>query len=319
MEDKEYENTYETIRKVFEELNRSGIRAYMVGGISVAIQAQTDLYRKNEDLDLMVSINQLQQLIESLKSLGYTVEDRRKNNTRNFTDKDGMFHAIDHELNASIDSLNMLGIGIFTYKESDGQVILSSYSYNEEEQLCVGRKTVMPKELFDLMYSSEEIEYKGTKVRTQSKEFLYLKKSAGNRDKDKLDTKIIESVLDEDSQRKIARIRKLQKRVEEYRVVYDENGNIESFEKLPSIEEKVEQFITRFVSDHEGLSDDEIKRLLLSDETVQAVTRRDEDLRVIIDKLMEIKTNNNLAEVARKITHDYIFSDEIVDNSKDER
>ena len=79
----------------------------------------------------------------------------------------------------------------------------------------------MPEELFDLMYSSQDIEYKGTTVKCQSKEFTYLSKSSGNREKDKLDASVIEQYIGENEKKKIDRIKKLQKRIEKYRNTYD--------------------------------------------------------------------------------------------------
>ena len=47
----EYHTTYDTLSKIFGELD--DIEAYLVGGISSAIQTNQDLYRKNSDIDIM--------------------------------------------------------------------------------------------------------------------------------------------------------------------------------------------------------------------------------------------------------------------------
>ena len=39
--------TYETLKRVFEKTNEKEIKVYLIGGISAAIQANVDLYRKN--------------------------------------------------------------------------------------------------------------------------------------------------------------------------------------------------------------------------------------------------------------------------------
>ena len=44
----EYHTTYDTLSKIFGELD--DIEAYLVGGISSAIQTNQDLYRKNSDI-----------------------------------------------------------------------------------------------------------------------------------------------------------------------------------------------------------------------------------------------------------------------------
>ena len=94
----EYHRTYDTLSKIFGELDN--IDAYLIGGISVAIQTNQDLYRQNSDIDIMCREDQLPFLIESLQHSGYIVDDRRGIRTRNTTDVNGQFHARDHELNA---------------------------------------------------------------------------------------------------------------------------------------------------------------------------------------------------------------------------
>ena len=118
----DYSSTYTTIKKVYSEINKNGINAYMIGGISSAIQAGIDLYRQNDDIDLMVSKEDLLQLIEGLQNIGYSVEDKRG-------DSAGVFHPADHELNADINSSDMLGVGIFVFERKEGTVIINSYAY----------------------------------------------------------------------------------------------------------------------------------------------------------------------------------------------
>ena len=43
-----YHSTYDTLLKIFGELD--GIDAFLVGGISAAIQTNQNLYRKNSDI-----------------------------------------------------------------------------------------------------------------------------------------------------------------------------------------------------------------------------------------------------------------------------
>lgn len=316
MED--YSSTYATIKKVYSEINKNGINAYMIGGISSAIQAGIDLYRQNEDIDLMVAKEDLPQLIESLRSIGYKVEDKRGHLTDNYVDADGTFHPADHELNADINSLNMLGVGIFGFERKNGTVITNSYAYEENAQAVIGNQSVMPEELFDLMYSSEEIEYKGTPVKCQSKEFTYLSKSSGSREKDKLDASVIEQYIGEDEQKKIDRIKKLQKRIVRYRNTYDKDGNIISSEKMPSMEEKIEKYISGIVMQNEGKTVEEIKQIILSDESVQRLMESDEDIRNIMAQWNNTQIDGNIAETAKNIAHDYYYSDESVVEDKSE-
>ena len=125
----DYPSTYTTIKKVYSEINKNGINAYMIGGISSAIQAGIDLYRQNDDIDLMVSKEDLLQLIEGLQNIGYSVEDKRGILTGNYVDSAGVFHPADHELNADINSSDMLGVGIFVFERKEGTVIINSYAY----------------------------------------------------------------------------------------------------------------------------------------------------------------------------------------------
>lgn len=305
----QFSSAYSTIDKVYTEINKNGINAYMFGGISSAIQAGIDLYRQNEDIDLMVAKEDLPQLIESLRKIGYKVEDKRGQLTENYVDAEGTFHPADHELNADINSPDMLGVGIFVFERKDGTVITNSYAYEEKAQAVIGNQSVMPEELFDLMYSSEEIEYKGTPVKCQSKEFTYLSKSSGNREKDKLDASVIEQYIGEDEQKKIDRIRKLQKRIVRYRNTYDKDGNIISSEKVPGMEDKIANFIGGIVAQNAGLSNEELKEVILANEAVRNYMERDEDIRNIMNLIQSSSIEGDLAESSRKIAHSYIFDD----------
>lgn len=237
----EYHTTYDTLTKIFGKLDN--IDAYLIGGISAAIQTNQDLYRQNDDIDIMCREEQLPVLIKSLQDSGYSVDDRRGIKTRNATDVNGQFHAMDHELNADTRSQNFLGVGIFTYSIKGNEVITHSYAYNEKEGRVIGIENVMPKELFDLMYDSNVVDYKGIKLKTQSKEYIYLTKSRGKREKDQLDASVVETSLDSESREKIARIKELESKVKKYRLCFDKDGKIESREKLPSFEDKVNSYL----------------------------------------------------------------------------
>ena len=312
----DYSSTYTTIKKVYSEINKNGINAYMIGGISSAIQAGIDLYRQNDDIDLMVSKEDLSQLIEGLQNIGYSVEDKRGILTGNYVDSAGVFHPADHELNADINSSDMLGVGIFVFERKEGTVIINSYAYEENEKAVIGNQSVMPEELFDLMYSSQDIEYKGTTVKCQSKEFTYLSKSSGNREKDKLDAGVIEQYIGEDEKKKIDRIKKLQKRIEKYRNTYDKDGNIISSKKMPGMEDKIAAFISGIAAQNPGLSNEELKKIILSNETVKRFMEQDEDIRNIMNLLEGSAIEEDLSETARRITHSYYFDDVPLDENK---
>lgn len=311
-----YSSTYKTIQKVYSEINKKGINAYMIGGISSAIQAGIDLYRQNEDIDLMTSIEDLPQLMESLREVGYRVEDKRAHLTGNYVDADGVFHPVDHELNADINSPDMLGVGIFVFERKDKNVITNSYAYEESEQAVIGTQSIMSEELFDLMYSSEEIEYKGTPVKCQSKEFTYLSKTNGNREKDKLDASVIEKYIGEDEQKRINRIKTLQKRVVRYRNIYDKDGNIISSEKMPGMEDKIANFIAGINAQNSGLSNKELMEVVLSNETVKRFMEQNEDVRNIMNAIQNSTIEGDLVETSKKVAHNYLFDDILSEENK---
>lgn len=305
-----YESTYNTINLIYNEINKRGLHVYMVGGISAAIQAGVDLYRQNDDIDFLVEDKDLPALIEILQSVDYQVEDKRGNNTGNRVDSDGKFHPMDHELNADTSIPGRLGVGIFVYERKDGQVITNSYAFEEKENAVIDNQKVLPEELFDLMYSNEDINYKGTDVRCQSKEYIYMTKNRGAREKDKQDAEVVLQYIGEEEQKRIARIKKLESRVEKYRVVYGRDGQIVSRTKMPSKENKIASFIRRYQQQHNDLSPEELKHAILGEPLVMKLTSQDADVRKIMIMWSESNDNGDLAETARKIAHDYYFSDE---------
>lgn len=302
-----YESTYATIKAIYDKLNEHNVGAYMIGGISSALLANIDLYRQNDDIDLMVDIEDLNEIIKCLSEIGYSVNDKRGSLTENYVDENNTFYPKNHELDCDIQNEDMLGVGIFTFERKDGSVITNSYAYNEKDACIIGNRKVMPEELFDLMYSSEEIEYKGNKIKCQSKEFTYLSKSQGNREKDKKDASVIEKYIGKDEQLRIARIKKLQKRVENYRVTYGKDGEILSIEKQPSLEEKIGQFIANI--EKSGMSAEELKSAILSNEQVIKLMRSDTDIKNIMEIWENTEFENNGAEVAKQIAHSYYYDD----------
>lgn len=307
MED--YKNTYNTIKKVYDEINKSDINVYMIGGISAAIQANIELYRQNSDIDLMVEKKDLDVLIQDLKKVGYQVEDRTGILTKNFIDENGTFHPLGHDLDAQIKSADMLGVGIFVFEREEGMIIRTSYAYDEREKGIIGWQKKMPEELFDLIYSSEKIEYANTQVRCQTKEYTYFTKLNGNRDKDKLDASVIKEYIGQKEQRKVERIRTLQKRTKEYKNIYDKNGNIISSEKQPEIEDKIKSFILQIVQTHKGISNEDIKQIVLNDERVKSYMEQDEDISTIMNLWKESQIEGDISETAKNVAHEYYYTD----------
>ena len=316
----EYRKTYDTLSKIFSKID--GIDLYLTGGISAAIQTNRDLYRQNDDIDIMCREEQLPFLIEFLQKVGYSVDDRRGIKTRNTVDIDGQFHATDHELNADTKSKKLLGVGIFTYSIKGNEVITHSYSYHEKEGRVIGVEKVMPKELFDLMYENNAVDYKGIKLKTQSKEYIYLTKSRGKREKDKLDASVIEPTLDDESKERIARIRELESKVKQYRLSFDKDGKIESRERIPSLEDKVNSYLdSLYMKSSTKTPEQIISDVLLSKQYGRVVIEHPE-IESLIKEWQEKTKHYTYKDKIRLITNDYSkrlkgFNKKAIDNALD--
>lgn len=316
----EYHKTYDTLSKIFSKTD--GIDSYLIGGISAAIQTNRDLYRQNDDIDIMCREEQLPFLIEFLQKAGYRVDDRRGIKTRNTIDIDGQFHAMDHELNAYTKSKKLLGVGIFTYSIKGNEVITHSYSYHEKEGRVIGTEKVMPKELFDLMYEKNAVDYKGIKLKTQSKEYIYLTKSRGKREKDKLDASVIEPTLDDESKERIARIRELESKVKQYRLLFDKDGKIESRDRIPSLEDKVNSFLDSLYTKSSTKTSEQIINDVLHSEQYSRVIIKHPEIDLLIKEWQEKTKNYTYKDKIRLITNDYSkrlkgFNRKAIDNALD--
>ena len=66
-----YHKTYDTLSKIFGNLD--DIDAYLVGGISSAIQTNQYLYRQNSDIDIMCKEEDLPKIIKKYITLKIAV------------------------------------------------------------------------------------------------------------------------------------------------------------------------------------------------------------------------------------------------------
>lgn len=316
----EYFKTYNTLFKIFSKVD--GIDAYLVGGISAAIQTKQDLYRQNDDIDIMCKEENLTRLIETLRSIGYSVEDRRGIQTRNKVDMDGKFQAVDHELNADTKKKNMLGVGIFTYKVKGNEVICHSYAYEEKEGSVVGTEKVMPKELFDLMYESKAVDYKGIKLKAQSKEYIYMSKSMLDREKDKLDASIIRPNLDDKSKHKIDRIRELEAKTKTYRSIYGKDGKILSKTKLPTLEERTYAYLNSLYMQSTTKTSEQIVTDVLQNEEYQKIINKHPELKKLLADWEEKSRKYTYEDKIRLLTASYSkrleeYSEMAIENALD--
>ena len=316
----EYHKTYDTLSQIFSKTD--GIDLYLIGGISAAIQTNRDLYRQNDDIDIMCREEQLPFLIESLQRAGYSVDDRRGIKTRNTVDIDGQFHAMDHELNADTKSKKLLGVGIFTYSVKGNEVVTHSYSYHEKEGRVIGVEKIMPKELFDLMYENNAVDYKGIKLKTQSKEYIFLTKSRGKREKDKLDASVIEPTLDDESKERIARIRELESKVKQYRLLFDKDGKIESRDRIPSLADKVNSYLDSLYMKSSTKTSEQIISDVLHSEQYGRVLIEHPEIDSLIKEWQEKTKNYTYKDKIRLITNYYSkrlqgFDRKAIDNALD--
>ena len=305
-----YKKTLKTIKTICDKKAFLDMDMYLIGGISAAINADIDLYRNNDDIDLMVNIKDLSQLVNLLETSGYDVKDKRGTLTGNLIDSEGSFIPVDHELNADTKQKNILGIGIFLFERKEDFVIISSYYYDEREKCYGETQKVVPEELFDLMYNGEEIEYKGMHVKCQSKEYTYLSKSNGTREKDKLDKRALEKIIDDDAKKVIRRIQYLQKRIQQYNILRNKEGQIISSSKIPNFEEKVEAFVLQIILSNEGKSIEEIKKIILDNEYIRKNMEQDEDIRNIAKLVRDMPFSENIQLSIKQVVHDYLYRNE---------
>lgn len=316
----EYRKTYDTLSKVFGQLDT--IDVFIIGGISAAIQTKQDLYRQNSDIDIMCNEEDLSILIKTLQKLGYSIDDRRNIKTRNIINLDGHFQARDHELNANTRKKNMLGVGMFTYQTIGNDVITHSYAFEEKEGKFVGIEKVIPKELFNLMYDSKTVDYKGLKLKTESKEYIYLTKSKGSREKDNLDVSIIKAVLDDESKRKIDRIGELEAKTKTYKLLYKKDGSIESRIKLPTLEEKINVYLNNLFLKYQNKTPEQITTELRQSNEYQRMIVDHPEIDILIKNWQEKSKEYTYQDKIKLLTEHYSkklenFNKETIDNALD--
>lgn len=316
----EYHTTYDTLSKIFGELD--DIDAYLVGGISSAIQTNQDLYRQNSDIDIMCKEEDLPKIIKKLQEIGYSIEDKRGIKTNNIIDINGDFKVGCHDINTSIKNSNLLGVGLFVYKIKNDEVTTYSYALDERIGRFVGTEKVIPKELFDMIYNNTPVDYKGIKLKTQSKEYTYMSKSRGTREKDKLDASIIEPTLDEKSMEKISKIRELEARTKEYKLVFDKDGKIESRHRVPSLEDKVNSFLTSLYISSSTKTPQQIVNDVLQSEQYSRVIIEHPEINSLINEWQEKTKHYTYMDKIRLINIDYSqklqgFDKKAIDNALD--
>lgn len=299
----EYHRTYDTLSKIFGKLE--DIDAYLVGGISAAIQTNQDLYRQNSDIDIMCNEEDLPTIIKKLQEIGYSIEDKRGIKTNNIIDANGNFQVGCHDINTEIKNNNLLGVGLFVYKINNDKVTTYNYEFDERIGRFVGTEKIIPKQLFDMIYDTTSVDYKGIKLKTQSKEYTYMSKVKGTREKDQLDASIIEPTLDEKSMEKISKIRDLEAKTEEYKFLFDKDGKVESRIKVPSLEDKVNSYLTSLYMKSSTKTPEQIINDVLQSEQYGRVVSQHPEINSLISEWQEKTKHYTYKDKVRLVTDDY--------------
>ena len=156
-----------------------------------------------------------------------------------------------------------------------------------------------------MIYNNTLVDYKGIKLKTQSKEYTYMSKSRGTREKDKLDASIIEPTLDEKSMEKISKIRELEARTKEYKLVFDKDGKIESRHRVPSLEDKVNSFLTSLYISSSTKTPQQIVNDLLQSEQYSRVIIEHPEINSLINEWQEKTKHYTYRDKIRLINIDY--------------
>lgn len=180
----------------------------------------------------------------------------------------------------------------------------------------------MPKELFDLMYESKVVDYKGIKLKAQSKEYIYMSKSMLDREKDKLDVSVIKTSLDDKSSLKIARIRELQAKAKKYKVVYDKDGKILTKTRLPTLEEKTYAYLDSLYMQSTTKTPKQIVIDLLRSEEYKQIITEHPEMEKLLANWKEKSKNYTYENKISLLTTSYSkklkeYSEESIENALD--
>lgn len=159
----------------------------------------TPLFRYHGDIDFMIAEKDIEKVREALKGTDYNFSDDRFDNQKRLSEGVGHTQG-EHEVIANHKE-NEFHLGFFLFRrEPDQSMTIREYFMQEKEN---GEKVPMvlerncPKELVDLEYTVEEIEFAGTRFRTSTPESVYAKKMSTRHEKDMLDIEALKDKVDE--------------------------------------------------------------------------------------------------------------------------
>lgn len=187
-----------TLKTVCDRLNEQGVDYYIVGALSTFIGTNTPLFRYHGDIDFMISEADMPKVQAAMVGTDYEFSDDRLDNKRRLA-KDGSHAQGEHEVIANHKD-NEFHLGFFLFRrEKDGAITGREYFMEENEN---GKKVprilerYIPKELAELDYTSEEVEFAGTRFRVSTPESVISKKEFTRHPKDLLDIEKLKGKLD---------------------------------------------------------------------------------------------------------------------------
>lgn len=186
-----------TISSVCSKLNELGVDYYLVGALSAFIGTAVPLFRYHGDLDFMIAEKDIDKVREALKDLDYVFEDNRLTTNKTYNPEVGHTQG-EHEVIANHKE-NEFHLGFFLFdRQRDGSINIKEYYKERKDGKDVPMVLIrhLPKELGELEYTSDCVEYVGTSFRTSTPESIYSKKVYTAKGKDLLDIQALEGKID---------------------------------------------------------------------------------------------------------------------------
>jgi len=186
-----------TISGLCSKLNELGVDYYLVGALSAFIGTGVPLFRYHGDLDFMISEKDINKVGEALKDSDYVFEDNRLTTEKTYDPKVGHTQG-EHEVIAKHKE-NEFHLGFFLFdRQRNGSINIKEYYKGRKDGKDVPMVLIrhLPKELVELEYTTNSVEYVGTTFRISTPESIYSKKSYTAKSKDLLDIQALDRKFD---------------------------------------------------------------------------------------------------------------------------
>lgn len=176
-------------------LNKNNIKFYLVGAIGAYIDANLNLTRKHDDIDILIEEKDVVVLKSILYNTIYHLKDSRFYNNRVLNSNgyvDGT-KEYEHEIIINIDNSN-IHIGLFLYRMSEDTYTLIDYFFDGKMKKL---ERSLPIRYFYNSYDDTPKIINNVKIFTVRKEYVYKNKLVSKREKDLYDIKLLEPFIDE--------------------------------------------------------------------------------------------------------------------------